>query len=207
MTSFSRFFNADGVLVNKSMNDMENLIKSEANRKEIAELIFHRLYDRFLKIFFYEANDYKSYKYGEEKKNLSSFKTEYKNGFLMMTSACLLIETISAFLQGNNHTVGFGNDNFNFFFKKCFTYGNELKIFENKRIYKNVRNGLLHQGETYSKFKITREGLLYKEDENKINASEFINHLNRFLESYNEELIDSSKSSWDGTSWDNSRVN
>ena len=70
--------------------------------------------------------------------------------------------------------------------KKAVSYKNDLAQFKDKPIYRNVRNGLLHQGETYKDFKIRREGNLFKD--NTINATKFCNSLNQFLESYRDEL-------------------
>lgn len=205
MTVFLRYYNEDKILIEKSMSDMERLISDENNRREIANLIYHRLFVRSLKLFFYKSPDQIEYKIDTVKKRKNVFETEYKNGFLMMTCACSLIESLASYLQGNNWTVGIGKDNFDIVFKKCENYGNELKIFFKKNIYKSIRNGLLHQGETYDKFKISRTGTLFNKTDKKINATLFIYYLNEFLLSYKSELEDET-TRWDSEIWDNCRA-
>lgn len=191
MTIFSRYYDEHRKLVEISMNQIEKLITEEKNKNEIAKHLYHRFYDRFLKIFDY--------------KDGSVFTKEYKSGFLMMASSCLLLETLSSFLQGNNHSVGIGRDNFDYVFNKSKEYGNELAVFYNNPIYKNIRNGILHQGETYGEFKIDRKkgSKLFDADDKRINAYLFVFHLNKFLKSYKMEL---EKSAWDSKIWDNCRA-
>lgn len=123
----------------------------------------------------------------------------------MMSSACLVIETIASFLQGNDRTIGQGNDNFKIVFEKCEKYENDLSVFKNQNIYKSIRNGLLHQGESYDTYKIVREGCLYDQNNKKINATLFIISLKKFLESYRDELkADGTR--WDSEIWDNCRA-
>ncbi|MCG8183087.1 hypothetical protein [Tenacibaculum piscium] len=88
-----------------------------------------------------------------------------------------MIETLSSFID---KTKGIsGRRSFDIFFKKCYSYNNDLKIFQQKKFYTNIRNALLHQGETYSNFKISRKGRLYNKEENKWNA--FFNKFKRFF--------------------------
>jgi len=183
------------------MLEIEELIKDKKNKTLIADLVYQRLYNRFIKIFDFKNNETKYY----EGKEQNIFKTEYKNGFIIMASSCILIETISSFLEGTNMTVyGKGKDSYNIFFEKCNEYDNKLKTFKDKQIYKNIRNAVLHQGETYDKFKIVRSGELYQETENKINATMFINNLKLFLEKYKQQL-QNDNCEWDSKIWDNCR--
>jgi Lhr-like helicase len=65
-------------------------IKDEAERKaKISEMIYYRFYDRYIKPFEYESKDYEKC---------------YKNGFAMMASGCLLIETLESFYEGLGDT-------------------------------------------------------------------------------------------------------
>ncbi len=163
MTIFSRHIDSNNKLVEKSTDQLAELIKDESNRQQIAELIYHRLYDRFLKIFFFEPKIKMEYEIDGKKDEKDQFHYEYKSGFLMMSSACLVIETMASFIQGNDKTIGQGNENFKIVFEKCKEYDNDLKEFENQNIYKSIRNGLLHQGESYDKYKIVRNGLFTTE--------------------------------------------
>lgn len=189
MTIFSRYYKEDEVLVKTTMSDIEKLIEDESNKEEIADLVYHRFYDRFLKMFFYKPED-------------SKYKKEYKSGFLMMASACLVIENLAAFFQGNNHTKGTGYENFDVVFDKCKDYSNQLGQFKGNNIYKSIRCGLLHQGETYNKFKIRRTGDLFDKKDNAINATKFINSLKKLLESYRDDL---KTADWDSDIWKNCR--
>lgn len=81
--------------------------------------------------------------------------------------------------------------------------GVAFKQFENKRFYKYVRCGLLHQGETIGGFTIGRkptEPLL--DDKKRINAHKFLTELEKVLRSYAERLL---KDEWDSEIWDNFR--
>jgi hypothetical protein len=206
MTSFARYYE-DKKLKNYSMDDIELLISNECNKEKIAEIIFRRYYERYLKIFFYKAD--KTAKYlnqaGEEfpyEKNV--YDTEYKNGFVIMASCCLLIETLSAFIEGDNETPrGAGNKPFESVFEKAAEYKNSLQEFKKQNFYKAVRCGILHQGETYKSFKIRRTGKLYDKTESAINATLFASALKSFLKHFADEL---KSSKWDGALWDNCRT-
>lgn len=203
MTNFVRYYESQ-VLYEYSMDEVENLIKDETNKKLIAELIYQRYYNRFLKLFFYNSKVELSY----DKNNSNAivkndFNTEYKNGFIIMTSCCLLIETIASYFEGINQTKKSGSEVFNFIFNKANEYNNDLKEFVNEPFYKNVRCALLHQGETYNKFKIRRDGILYDKENKIINAKLFCDSLNQFLISYEKELC---AEKWDGALWDNCRL-
>ena len=203
MTNFVRYYE-NQVLFEYSMDEVENLIKDETNKKLISELIYQRYYNRFLKLFFYNSKVELSY----YKKNSNAivkndFNTEYKNGFIIMTSCCLLIETIASYFEGINQTKKSGSEVFNFIFNKANEYNNDLKDFVNEPFYKNVRCALLHQGETYNKFKIRRDGILYDRENKIINAKLFCDSLNQFLISYKKELC---AEKWDGALWDNCRL-
>ncbi len=203
MTLFARYYDQTSTLQEVSMSHLELFI-SKKNKNEISNSIYHRLYDRFLKPFFYKNDITKNYQKSNEIHCQNIFNSEYKSGFLMMASSCLLIETISAFLMGNDKTIGEGKQSFNVFFDKCKNYQNELVTFKNGEIYKNIRNGILHQGETYGSFIIKRTGKLFDEKENSVNATKFIEHLKDFLDKYIEELK-SEKCEWDSELWDNCR--
>lgn len=202
MTVFSSYFSQGKELINKSTDDLGSLIENESNKEEISELIYHRFYERFLKIFFYDSTNKTEYQNSGVKEVNNAFHFEYKNGFLMMSSSCLLIESIASFISGNDKTLGNGNENYIVVFLKCEEYNNDLKIFKNQNIYKSIRNGLLHQGEIYDNYKIRRDGKLFDEQKRTINATKFVLSLKSFLESYRNDLNDSN---WDSEIWDNCR--
>ena len=206
MTVFSSSYK-NNRLFEITMFEIEVLITSEENKKEISNAIYDRFFERYIKIFFYESNDIVEYYKIENKiekiKKNSIFNAEYKSGFSIMTNCSLLIETVIAFLQGDNQTSTYGDEAFNKFFIKAKLYNNPLSIFENQKFYKNIRCGLLHQGETYGGFKIQRGGKLYNQSKKIINAKKFCDEMNNFLISYQKELLNSD---WDSEIWDNCRT-
>ena len=160
MILFARYYD-NKILIETSMDEVENFIKDELNKEKIANAIFHRYYDRYLKIFYFQS--YKASTYTKKINNKvqvvdrNEFDEEFKSGFSIMTSCCLLIETIATFFEGQNETKKSGKDTFKLIFQKAAFYKNPLQCFENEDFYKNVRCGLLHQGDTYGKFIIRRD--------------------------------------------------
>ncbi len=187
------------------MENMKNYILNENNKGLIADAIYNRYYERYLKLFFYKNSSTETY--FDENNNQSVknvFQTEYKNGFLIMASCSLLIETLASYLNGDDKTPrGESPQAFESIFNKARQYSNNLVEFQNKKFYQNIRCAILHQGETYSKFKIKRSGSLFDQQNKEINASKFVIELHNFLKSYAEEL---KNSKWDSEIWDNCRV-
>ena len=103
MTSFTRYYKGNK-LVNISMAEIEELIKNVENKSIIAEHLYERLYNRFLKIFDFKDDKEAEYEKDTKKVKRNVFNEEYKNGFLILTSCSLLIETFAAFLVGQNVT-------------------------------------------------------------------------------------------------------
>lgn len=206
MTIFARYYQ-NGRLFEYSMTDIENLLMHEKNKELIANTIYHRYYDRFLKLFYYasdkECTYIKSIGGKDELEIGNEFNTEYKSGFAIMTNCCLLIEVLATFFEGTDETSQGGTATFDAVFRKAAQYNNELKIFENTRFYKNIRCGLLHQGEVYGKFKIRRRGKLFDDAQLAINAKLFCDRLNDFLRSYEIELT---QTDWNAKLWDSCRV-
>ena len=202
MTLFTRHYK-DKKLIEVSMDEIETLINDSQNKELIADYVYQRLYNRFLKIFDFKTDQQDNYTKGTKVEKRNVFNEEYKNGFLIMTSCSLLIETFASFLVGHNKTPnGQSTDMFNKVFEYAETKGNGLKVFKNGKFYSYIRCGLLHQGETYGKFSITRKGSdLYKDDT--INANIFLNSLNKLLDSYRLDLINLK---WDSKEWDACRM-
>lgn len=202
MTVFARYYK-NRKLHEFTMNDIENLMKDESNKEKLAEIIYHRYYDRFLKPFYYFSStkvDYIKEVDGQEvTETKNEFNTEFKSGFAIMTNCCLLIEVLSTYFTGEDEVAWKqGKSSFNAIFKKAGEYNNSLKVFENEKFYDNIRCGLLHQGETYGKFKIRRSGKLYDENNLIINAKLFCDKLKDFLKNYQNELI---TSKWNSDIW------
>jgi len=156
------------------------------NKHAIAKMIFNRLYGRYLKTFAFS-----------DKK----FKNEYKNGFSIMANCCLCIETIQSFKNGWKETPrGNGNAAFECFFKDSDNFG--LKLFVGINFYKNIRCGILHQGETTGGWRVRRDGELLDIENNTINSILFLNEIKRALRSYTDKL---ESSEWDSKIWNNCR--
>jgi len=158
----------------------------DKNKSDIAEMIFYRLYGRYLKPFTFKDN---------------LFKEKYKNGFSIMANCCLCIEALQSFKNGWGETPrdAKGNGIFDEFFNNNSRVG--LKIFSGKSFYKNIRCGILHQGETTSGWRILRGGELLKEKT--INSVKFLEKMIRALDIYRKEL---ENSEWDSEVWDNCRT-
>lgn len=161
---------------------------------ELSNFIYERLYSRYIKPFHYNNSDYKK---------------NYKNGFSIMASACLLIETYVSFkAQALRNTDGNSERCFGYFFVSepnfnIFSTGalsesryldTRIKIRPSEKtgvphqFYKNVRCGILHNGETKNGWLIAREGLLFDVNNKTINATEFSIELKNVLENYKNQL-------------------
>lgn len=139
----------------------------QGNKKRIARFIFDRFEERYIKPF---------------KKN------KKKNGFSIMAVACLMIEALESFYQGFEDTKNKSKDCFKTFFEHC----DELKEFRGleEDFYNHIRCGILHQAETRDGWKISRkkEFPLLNEKIRTINATKFLNQLEKYLIDYSEKL-------------------
>lgn len=155
--------------------------------EEIADFLYERHFRRYLKPFTYNATDYKS---------------NYKNGFSMMASYCLLIETIEGFYRGWPKSKN------ELAFLKFFTRDKHFNEFSMDDIptqfYKNVRCGILHQGETSGGWLISRKDSdpLIDKSNKTINANKFGVKLQVSLKDYTNEL---KKSEWDSELWSHTK--
>ena len=182
--------------------DVRDWIKDRvAHRNELAQFVFSRLHGRYIRPFKYED---------------STYKKSYKNGFSMMANSCLLIETFASFrervFKDTNHKSEkcFGwffltQDGFLEFSEGGLTkdqYLSDNKI-KNKGIprefYRNVRCGILHNGETRNGWKIQRRGQLFDRETKTINAYTFMQGIEDSLNNYRKELLDAQVDSeiWD----------
>jgi hypothetical protein len=174
----------------------EKLIQSEANKSQIAEFIYQRLYSRYLKPFQFDCGKYRE---------------QYKNGFAIMANCCLLIETLQSFKEGWGDSRHHEQDAFDLFFKKDtkvkrYTEDAKTPGIANLGVefYKNIRCGILHQGETKNGWKIRRDSDdVFDFARRVINADLFSKTLKNSLETYHDELV---AAEWDSELWDNFRV-
>ena len=160
------------------------LVAKLQNKQDIAEMIYHRFYGRYIKPFLFPDDRYRQ---------------SYKHGFAMMASSCLLIEALESFRNGWEETPrDVGGDKV---FENYFKRENAFRQFRRTRFYKNVRCGLLHQGEVTGGFTIQRKGPLI-DAKKKIKAQAFVEALEKSLARYKRELW---AAEWDSELWDNFR--
>lgn len=163
----------------------------KSDKVELSNLFYDRLYGRYIKPYEFDNIE---------------FKKKYKNGFAIMTSCCLLIETYTSFVQPlfrdthRNSEKCFGwffneVDDFKLFSDGGLSSSEYLKI--NQRInnkglprdfYINVRCRILHNGETRKGWRIRREGELFNATTKKINATLFLESLHRLLFKHKNDL-------------------
>jgi hypothetical protein len=193
---------ADGKPI--SVKDVQ-LYLNDKDKKQLAQFIYDRLYGRYLKSFDYPAENY---------------HTEYKSGFLLMASCCLLIETYISFTVAKYRST---RDKSGPCFGEFFTTEDRFiefsdggrqadgKLSTSKQggipndFYSNVRCGILHSAETKNGWRITRTKArpLFDKQTKQINATKFANRLKTVLSHYKTKLIASDFDN--AVIWDNFR--
>lgn len=183
----ARFYDDEkNFLITITISDYNELI-SLKDRDGIANFIFNRLFSRYIKPYCFDNCEYKE---------------KYKNGFSIMANLCLLIETLQSFKNG----WGDSDRRSEKAFKQFLNNNTRFEELNQKAslIYKNVRCGLLHQGETTGGWKISREGTnFYDSDTNTLDAVIFAERMKMSLCDYRDDL---KKSEWDSEIWDNFRT-
>jgi hypothetical protein len=150
---------------------------------EIIDFIFHRLNHRYLV-------------------PLLHVPREYKSGFLMMASACLMIETMQSFYEGKKETKRGDNRSA---FKRFFERHTDLFpgiADDADNFYRNIRCGILHQAETRGGYRILRQGPLFSAGARTINANAFLRALAKSLKRYADDLHESQS---DSALWKNAQ--
>ena len=148
--------------------------KDAPAKKELAELIYHRLHRRYVV-------------------PLSSVPPNLKSGFLIMGVACLLIEALQSFREGREYTKekGAGRE----CFVNFFSQNSEFDAFKPlaAEFYSGIRCGVLHQAETYDGWRINREkdSPILDLKLKSINANKFMKALDDVISKYFQELKNS----------------
>jgi len=175
-----------------TVSDINKFI-ADKDRKALAIFIYDRLYGRYIK-----PHDYPS----------DSYIKNYKNGFAIMASCCLLIETYVSFKAKEfRKTKNLSGQCFGYFFTteerfKAFSKGGRQKDGTISTIkqcgipndfFINVRCGILHNGETKNGWKITRIQTkpLLNQNSKEINAVKFLNNMKAILKDYKTKLTNS----------------
>lgn len=123
---------------------------------------------------------------------------EFKNGFTMMAVSCLMIESLESFRRGWPNTKRKSKAAFESFFSYWKHFDNFRPV--SNAFYEHIRCGLLHQAEATGGWRIVRKGPLLLE--RTINATKFVNTLEKVLDAYASEL---SNGIWDSEVWKNFR--
>jgi hypothetical protein len=148
-----------------------------------------------------------------------------KHGFLMMASACLLIETLESFYRGwpdtdepilrndiedackptdpGRNRVSCGEVAFCYFFQREPTFSTFRPYAHD--FYVCVRCGILHQGETTRGWRIRRKGDLFDAANLIIDADKFLAVVKCAIGHYADELR-RAKENWDDEIWENFRA-
>jgi|688.fasta_scaffold680488_1 hypothetical protein len=117
MTSFARF-KKEGIIQNITMSELEVAICNEENKIKISDAIYNRYYNRYLKSIFFGIEGLAEINIEESRKTeiVKLFNSEYKSGFSIHSNSCIVIESITSFLNGTNYTATKGDETFNDFF-------------------------------------------------------------------------------------------
>ncbi|CAG1769921.1 hypothetical protein BAC3_00648 [uncultured bacterium] len=154
-------------------------MEEQRDAKGIADLVHERFYERYIKPFKY---------------------SEYKNGFIMMASACLMIEALESFWQGwpksPNSALAFCQ-----FFDRNSRFSSLRG--SSQDFYSNVRCGIMHQGETTNGWRISRKlHTLFDSPSKTIDATRFLKEMENSLLDYCATL---EKAAWNSQQWKNLR--
>lgn len=157
---------------------LSQLIKDE-NRNQIAEFINERFYERYIN-------------------PIKSLNPNEKHGFSIMAVSCLMIESLESFKLGYIDTKKKSKETF----IKFLSTEPEFRDFigYEESFYLNVRCGILHQSETTNGWKIRRKGQLFDSKTMTINATSFLNKLEKTLNKYTFDL---KIKDWNSKIWGN----
>lgn len=145
----------------------------------IATFIYERFHERYVKPFDNNSN---------------------KNGFIMMASACLMIEALESFWQGwkksPNSPLAFCQ-----FFDRNGRFS-PLRGYH-REFYTHIRCGIMHQGETTGGWHIRRDlRKLFENSTKTIDATRFLKEMEHSLSDYRDNL---KTVPWDSERWKNLR--
>lgn len=109
-----------------------------------------------------------------------------KHGFTVLAVACLIVETLESFYQGLPNTKHTSAKMFRDFFAR----DTKLKAFAGEKdwFYKDIRCGILHQGETRGGWRVLRKGPILDLKNKTINATAFLKALRTAVQNYSVQL-------------------
>lgn len=123
-----------------------------------------------------------------------------KNGFIMMASACLMIEALESFWQGwrksPNSALAF-----------CQFFDRNSRFISlhglSQEFYIHIRCGIMHQGETTGGWHIRRDlKKIFDSADKTVDATRFLKEMDGSLSDYRAAL---EKAAWDSDLWKNLR--
>ncbi len=195
-----RYYLDDGELKSTTVEDVSSYLTGQ-NKNELADFIYQRHYHRYIKPFEFVSDKKITKKSTGEQKD--EYSLLYKNGFSIMANCCLLIETLEAFYRGWDNTRNESEKAFLKFFTRDQNF-TEFAIDDlPTQFYKNIRCGILHQGETTEGWTLTRQGKSIIDKTNKkIDAILFLTKLHKSLNDYKDEL---ENADWNDPVWTNAR--
>jgi hypothetical protein len=120
-----------------------------------------------------------------------------KNGFCIMAICCLLIEAITAFHEGWAGRIEQRRKPYRIFFARFATFGVNPEE-QADALYQNVRNGVLHLGETLGGWRILRKGPLVDFVNRTVNATRFAAEMRLCLAQYCNQLR---RETWNKRVW------
>ncbi len=143
----------------QTVADYQAMVKQE-DRSKISNFIRDRFTERFI----------------------SPLLGSKKNGFCTMAICCLMIETLESFWRGWGNTRGKEQVAFYYFFGR----NDNFLAFRpfSETFYKNIRCGILHQGETTGGWRILGANTEPLLNSKTINATKFHKELEHCLNEY-----------------------
>lgn len=171
MTKLGIWFDEKGAKKTLSINDYNSLV-ARKEKEKLADFIYNRFHSRYIKPFIYDNDE---------------FKVNHLNGFSIMANYCLTIEAFESFRRGWLNSKNKSPLAFEYFFSTESNFSDFKNISD--EFYKNVRCGILHQGETTDGWKISRKNKnLFDKTTKTIDAVIFLKLLDNAIESYTEHL-------------------
>ena len=156
-----------------TVGDVRKLImrKDDKSRQLLADLILHRLRDRYVTPL----------------EHVQYYPIDFRSGFLIMAACCLMIETFQCFRDGKRDTKGRGEGRSAF--ERFFSaYKTKFPGINGGEFYDKIRCGILHQAQTQGCFRILRTGPIFDKAKKSINATGFLRTLKAIVEDYVEDL-------------------
>ena len=141
----------------------------------ISKFIYERFNERYIKPFINNKN---------------------KSGFIMMASACLMIEALESFWHGWRRSPNSG-----LAFCQFFDRNGRFILLQGLReeFYVHVRCGIMHQGETTGGWHIRRDGReIFNSQSKTIDATKFLKEMDGALNDYCELL---KNTTWSDKRW------